>query len=124
MILPGCGQISERDVHQRELVAAGKSSFRAYCAGCHGRTAKGDGPAAEYMTIQPADLTQISARNGGTFPTAMVYRRIEGSDEGADPKMPHWGEIWRGASPDSIGSMEADQKIEELVVFLQSIQVE
>ena len=52
-VTPGCGGVAETEVLERELIAAGKASYRAYCAGCHGREGKGDGPATEYMTVLP-----------------------------------------------------------------------
>ncbi len=55
--------------------------FQSYCAACHGKTAKGDGPAAAALKKAPADLTKISARNGGKFPEVQVKRYIEGLDE-------------------------------------------
>src|SRR6187401_2423532 len=42
--------------------------FQSYCAPCHGKSGRGDGPAAAALKKAPADLTKISARNGGKFP--------------------------------------------------------
>src|SRR2546425_2496782 len=56
----------------------GKAMFDAYCTPCHGKEAKGDGPAAAALKKPPADLTRISARNNGTFPTEKVRRFIDG----------------------------------------------
>jgi copper transport protein len=39
-------------------VSAGQNLFAARCAGCHGLTGKGDGPAGLAMRPRPADLTQ------------------------------------------------------------------
>src|SRR5471032_1727814 len=58
-----------------------KQMFATYCAVCHGKEGKGNGPAAASLTKVPADLTKISARNGGAFPGVKVRRYIEGSDE-------------------------------------------
>ncbi len=120
----GCGGVAETEVHERELVAAGKASFRAYCSGCHGREGKGDGPAAEYMTVPPADLTQVIQRYG-QFPEEAIYKRIDGSDvpdEVEANNMPHWGNIWRGMNPDWESPRDIRERIDELVAFLKSIQ--
>jgi len=120
----GCGGVSEGEAHEREMIAAGKASFRAYCAGCHGKEAKGDGPAIEYMTVPPADLTQVTKRYG-TFPEEAIFSRIDGSDiqvEGDAKNMPHWGNIWRGMNPDWESPQDIRDRIDELVAYLKSIQ--
>ena len=69
----GCGGVSSDQVETLEMVAAGGASFRAYCAGCHGREGRGDGPAVEYMTIpRICALSEVlwserSARDFGSF---------------------------------------------------------
>ncbi len=72
--------------------------FREYCAPCHGVTGRGDGPAAPALKTVPADLTRISARNGGKFPDTKVRRYIEGLDEisaHGSRDMPVWGRVLR-----------------------------
>lgn len=54
------------------------ADYADYCAACHGPAGKGDGVAAEGLTKKPADLTQLAARNGGTFPTTRVMAQIWG----------------------------------------------
>ena len=96
--------------------------FQAYCAACHGKQARGDGPAAAALKTVPADLTRISARNGGTFPVAKVRRYIEGLDEipaHGSRDMPVWGQVLRGVS----GSQASVQlRVEGLTKYLESIQ--
>ena len=43
----------------------GEGLFRAYCASCHGRTGKGDGPTARALKRPPPDLTLLAQRSGG-----------------------------------------------------------
>jgi integrase len=46
-----------------------------YCASCHGRSGKGDGPTASALKIPPpANLTTIAARNRGQCPDIKVVR--------------------------------------------------
>lgn len=81
----------------------GDAMFKQYCVSCHGATGKGDGPYASNLTKPPADLTKISARNGGTFPEVKIRRYIEGADEIAahgSRDMPLWGDLFRGLDRD------------------------
>lgn len=97
--------------------------FQAYCAACHGRDAKGDGPAASSFKTKLPDLTRISQRNGGIFPFYRVQRYISGADlvksAHGSRDMPVWGPIfddisWDGA-PGSI-------RIYNLTRYIQSLQ--
>jgi mono/diheme cytochrome c family protein len=56
----------------------GKSLYQSYCTACHGPAGQGDGPLAADLDRPVPDLTQIAARNGGTFPTARVMNTIDG----------------------------------------------
>ena len=94
--------------------------FQSYCATCHGKTAKGDGPAAAALKKAPADLTKINARNGGKFPEVKVKRYIEGLDEVAahgTRDMPMWGSLFRDLNRDT-----AQIRVQALSDYLKSIQ--
>lgn len=56
----------------------GAALYSEFCASCHGVSGKGDGPAAKGLARAPADLTTLSARNGGTFPLMYVMSTIDG----------------------------------------------
>lgn len=56
----------------------GRALFDQYCVSCHGAEGRGDGPAAATLDNVPADLTRISARNGGSFPMVRVMSVIDG----------------------------------------------
>jgi mono/diheme cytochrome c family protein len=95
--------------------------FQSYCAVCHGKEGKGNGPAASALSKAPADLTRIAARNGGTFPDVRVKRYIEGLDEVAaygTRAMPMWGDLFRSLSRDT-----AQIRVQELSDYLKSMQV-
>lgn len=95
--------------------------FQNYCAVCHGKEGKGNGPAASALTKAPADLTRIAARNGGTFPDVRVKRYIEGLDEvpaHGTRDMPMWGELFRSLSRDT-----AQIRVQALSDHLKSMQV-
>ena len=102
----------------------GSSVFRTYCASCHGTSAKGDGPLAESMRRRPADLTEIAKRNGGVFPSDLVFRTIDGRQPvrgHGGPDMPVWGDAFRRSLA---GGDEASvrSRIQSLVAYLESIQ--
>jgi mono/diheme cytochrome c family protein len=103
--------------------ADAKEMFETYCAVCHGKEGKGNGPAATALTKVPADLTRISARNGGTFPEVRVRRFIEGLDQvGAHGTrdMPIWGGLFRSLSTQN--PEIAQLRIAGLSNYLKSFQ--
>jgi hypothetical protein len=64
---------------------------------CHGTEGKGDGPAAAALKQRPADLTQLSHKNGGKFPGLEVKNYISGMDTvpaHGSRAMPMWGDIF------------------------------
>jgi nucleotide-binding universal stress UspA family protein/mono/diheme cytochrome c family protein len=102
----------------------GGELFRTYCAVCHGAAARGDGPLATSMTRKPADLVEIARRNGGVFPSELVFRTIDGKRPirgHGGPDMPVWGDAFArsrdGGSPEQVKQM-----IQALVDYLESIQ--
>ncbi len=111
---------------EEEVASAGKPVYLHYCASCHGREAKGDGPAMNMLTVKPADLTQISKRNKGTFPFWKMYRVIDGRENvrgHGDRDMPVWGAQFRAdAGGGSLAQSQARGQVLELVHYLQSIQ--
>jgi mono/diheme cytochrome c family protein len=98
----------------------GKQMFDSYCAVCHGKDGTGNGPAAKALTKVPADLTKISARNGGAFPDVHVRRFIQGLDEvpaHGTRDMPMWGELFRSLNADTV-----QLRVAALSEYLKSIQ--
>lgn len=94
--------------------------FNTYCAVCHGKEGQGNGPAAAALAKVPADLTRISARNGGTFPDVRVRRYIEGLDEVAahgTRDMPMWGGLFNALSRDT-----ARLRVAALADYVKSLQ--
>lgn len=103
---------------------AGAELFRIYCASCHGTTARGDGPVASSMTRKPADLTELAKRNGGLFPSELVFRTIDGKQPvrgHGGPDMPVWGDAFARSRAGS-DPAKVKQMIESLVDYLESIQ--
>jgi mono/diheme cytochrome c family protein len=77
--------------------AAGEPVYLRYCAACHGRSLKGDGPVADGLLKKPLDLTALARKNGSTFPYDRVAAMIDGRQSTrmhGTPDMPVWGEIF------------------------------
>jgi len=102
----------------------GPDLYGAYCASCHGVSAKGDGPMTASLKVKPADLTRIAARNGGRFPLMRVEKIISGEElpptgHGASD-MPVWGPIFSRVERDQdLGLV----RIDNLARYLRDIQV-
>lgn len=102
----------------------GSSVFLTYCASCHGKTARGDGPLADSLRRRPPNLTEILARNKGVFPREKVYRIIDGREKVAGhggPDMPVWGDAFL-RSGESSTEEAVRRRIQSLVDYLESIQ--
>ncbi|SDI69496.1 c-type cytochrome [Lutimaribacter saemankumensis] len=113
---------------QAQDAAEGAVVYMQRCATCHGAEAKGGGPMAPILLVQPKDLTRLAAENDGDFPLMRVLQRIDGRDplvsHGSD--MPVYGELFEG--DDTALKLPSGQPvltsrtIADLVVFLQAIQ--
>lgn len=104
-------------------VADGADLFKRYCASCHGTEATGHGPVALALRHAPPDLTQLSRRNGGMFPTNRVNRIIEGRDveSHGDRDMPVWGDAF-SMTREGRSREAAAERIAAIVRYLESIQ--
>lgn len=102
---------------------SGRDSFEFYCASCHGKTGKGDGPTAPALKTRPADLASLARRNGGAFPKDRVLAIVTGTG-GALPAhgstdMPVWGQIFRGLDP---SEPRVTHRIENIVAYVETLQ--
>lgn len=111
-----------------EDVDEGAALFGFHCASCHGTGGTGDGPLSEVLTIPPADLTGLSARNDGVFPLARVLSRIDGTTEvlAHGAPMPVFGLILDGPSevvlaPDG-SDVAAPEALINIAAWLQTVQ--
>lgn len=108
----------------RTSATNGKQMYMSYCAPCHGVDAKGQGPVAHALKMQPSDLTILSKLNNGKFPDSHIVSVLGNgvsipSHGTAD--MPVWGPI--------LGKMNQNNpqdrllRISNLCRYLQTIQV-
>jgi len=103
--------------------SSGKEMYAAYCASCHGADGKGNGPAAPALKTTPTDLTQIAARNGGTFPDAHITQVIRGDSMTAahgNKEMPVWGPVFLQMGGHDTAQVQL--RISNLTKYLASIQ--
>jgi mono/diheme cytochrome c family protein len=97
--------------------------YMAYCASCHGKEGQGDGPVASSLTMPPADLTTLSARNGGKFPELRVTSAIKGDPAlpaHGSAEMPVWGTVFQKMSRGNAGQVQ--KRIANLVSCVRSMQ--
>lgn len=71
----------------------GAEDFTSYCVSCHGPKGLGNGPQAASLPTRPANLTTLSARNGGTFPMTRVMAKIWGYTEKDGHVMPQFAPL-------------------------------
>jgi len=98
--------------------ADGSQMFTSYCAPCHGRQGKGDGPAAAALNPKPADLSQFTKRHGGgAFPAKDFEDKLNGmalSAAHGSTYMPVWGPIFRQMGNDQMRVYNLKKYVETL----------
>lgn len=100
----------------------GPDLYRHYCATCHGRDGKGDGPAGRALKVPPADLTVLARRDKGVFPASAVATIIRGGMSVAahgSADMPVWGPIFYALDP---SDAHVNARIAALVSHIATIQ--
>ena len=132
LLLAAPAIVESQDIpeHAGFLAIKGRATFRIFCASCHGPKADGKGNVAQYLTIKPADLTQISKRHDGVFPGKLVSQIIAGDQEvrsHGSREMPIWGNVFQSLLATDTPRNEAPEeraqrKMRELTAFLESIQ--
>jgi len=118
------GAQSSQAAQEQALIRSveGADLYRAYCASCHGKEGKGDGPAAPALKATVPDLTAIARNNDGKFPVARVQRIIMGEGmivSHGSREMPVWGPIFHQIENDVD---RGNVRLDNLVKYLQSIQ--
>ena len=105
---------------------AGSDLYQFYCATCHGRDGKGQGPVAAALKVAPPDLTRITRGHGGTFPRSRVEDFVTNDGDTVTlalahgtKDMPVWGPVFRGLDPsDTLVKV----RIANVVQYIESIQ--
>ncbi|PJI84311.1 mono/diheme cytochrome c family protein [Yoonia maricola] len=107
---------------------AGRVLFENHCATCHGNDAQGAGPMSQVLMIPPSDLTQLSAKAGGTFPISYLVAKVDGRvpllSHGSP--MPLFGPFFEGKGVAMRGDdgilIMTSQPIIDLVTYLETLQ--
>jgi len=104
----------------------GKEMYAEYCASCHGKLGKGDGPAASTFKTPPTDLTMLAKNNSGKYPSdhvAAILRFGTATPAHGSSEMPVWGRVL-GTSPiHGTDDAKVQQRIVGLNEFLETLQV-
>jgi mono/diheme cytochrome c family protein len=124
----GLAQEKEKTVKKAPIQdvspASGEEMFKSYCAACHGKDAKGAGPATVDLKSTPPDLTTLAKRHDGKFPAdyvSNVLRKGVKAPAHGSSDMPVWGPLFAAVS----GRDETlvNMRISNLVHYLESVQV-
>jgi mono/diheme cytochrome c family protein len=107
---------------QTTSAASGSEMFHSYCAPCHGKDGKGNGPAATSLKNPPANLTQLAKKNNGKFPADHVANVLRSGVTGAhgSSDMPVWGPLFSQVSGRDVAIVQ--MRIANLVHYIESIQ--
>lgn len=113
--------------NQQPQPVRGAAFYAKYCTSCHGASGQGDGPLAGSITPPPADLTLISDRNGGTFPTEGVMAQVNGyQGRHQFGGMPEFEEDLNGPIVDYTTAsgevLKTPQTLIDIASYLESIQ--
>jgi mono/diheme cytochrome c family protein len=129
IVLVICAAVGAQEVQKVPLQptspTSGKEMFTTYCAVCHGKEGKGDGPAATALKKRPADLTQLARKNNGTFPDIHVANFITGEGVVAahgNRDMPISGELFRSLSPGDGDRDMVKLRVANLTDYIKSLQ--
>jgi mono/diheme cytochrome c family protein len=116
-----------------DQVKIGAVDYENFCAACHGKDARGNGPVAVELKTVPPSLRKFAARRGGVFDANEIVKIIDGRDmprAHGTPEMPIWGSLFRfvaelsGILQSDIEDSEKDAQnhIKAIAKYLETIQ--
>jgi len=123
---PAGAQPQSKEVKKAPIQATSATSgvemFNSYCAPCHGKDGKGNGPAATSLKNPPANLTQLAMKNNGKFPADHVTKVLKSGVTGAhgSSDMPVWGPLFSQVS--SRDEAIVQMRISNLVHYIETLQ--
>lgn len=103
--------------------SAAADTYREYCAVCHGKMGRGDGPAPSELKVRPPDLTLLAQRHRGKFPSdyvSDVLRNGVALPAHGTIEMPIWGPLF--SALDGQFQSQVKLRIQSLVTYLKSLQ--
>jgi mono/diheme cytochrome c family protein len=116
-----------------DQVKMGAVDYENFCAACHGKDARGNGPVAMELKTAPPSLRKLAARRNGVFDVNEIVKIIDGRDmprAHGTPEMPIWGSLFRlvaelsGILQSDIENSEKDAQNHILAIakYLKTIQ--
>lgn len=127
MVLATTGGVSAQGAEPE----VGQDIYMSYCVQCHGFDASGAGPMAELLNVVTPDLTGLSARNEGVFPTDTVAMKIDGRTPilGHGGDMPLFGPVFDVGKTvlvrlPSGQSLMMSQTLVDLISYLGTVQAQ
>jgi hypothetical protein len=63
-----------------DQVKMGAVDYESFCAACHGKDARGNGPVAMELKTAPPSLRNLAARRNGIFDVNEIVKIIDGRD--------------------------------------------
>ena len=102
---------------------SGPEMYKTWCASCHGLDGKGNGPVAGALKRAPTNLTQLSKKNAGKFPTDRVREYVDGRGKAnlahGTREMPVWGEALASIDASAVG---ISFRVNTLTSYLETLQ--
>jgi len=102
---------------------SGKEMYNNYCAVCHGKDGKGDGPAASALKTTPTDLSSLAKNASGKYPAAYVSAVLHGQATATahgSQDMPVWGPLFSSISQGH--ESQVRQRITNVVDYVGTLQ--
>ncbi len=124
LLLPlGCGTAGQRQALNAPAISASPALpaevYAADCASCHGKSGKGDGPAAATLKTRPPDLTTLKQRHR-EFPGGHVYQVIKWGGGAPGKEMPVWSAAMSKAGIHDEAEISA--RVMALTNYVESLQ--
>lgn len=88
---------------------AGKAKYESLCSGCHGKTGKGDGPAAASLNPKPQDHSDGKVMNSLSDQYLTDIIKNGGAAAKKSPLMPAWGKTLK------------DQEVADVIAYIRSL---
>ncbi|MFI5059177.1 MAG: c-type cytochrome [Candidatus Acidiferrales bacterium] len=104
---------------------SGEEMYGEYCAVCHGKAGKGDGPAASALKTAPTDLSTLAKRNDGKFPAehvAAILKFGTATPAHGTADMPIWGGLLKSLSGKTASDGAVQLRISNLTNYVESLQ--
>ncbi|MFI5057407.1 MAG: c-type cytochrome [Candidatus Acidiferrales bacterium] len=110
---------------KQTAASSGEEMYGEYCAVCHGKAGKGDGPAASALKTAPADLSTLAKRNDGKFPADHVNSILRfgtATPAHGTADMPIWGGLFTALESKTATDGVVQLRIFNLTKYIESLQ--